>query len=67
MPNSRPRSPDADAEARASIEEAERLGVIPRAVDVPAGVAEGPVLRERDYRVNPPVPKDRPPPFKVTP
>jgi len=67
MPNNRPRSPDADAEARASIEEAERLGVIPRAVDLPVDQLDGGTLRERDYRVNPPAPKDRPPPFKVTP
>ena len=67
MPSNRPRSPSADSEAAASIAEAERLGVIPRAVDVPASVAEGPVARERDYRVSPAAPKDRLPPFKVTP
>jgi len=66
MPSNRPRSPNADAEAAASIADAERLGTIPRAVDVPANVAEGPVLRERDCRVNPAAPRDARVPFKVT-
>ena len=64
MPNRRPRSPDADAEAAASIAEAERLQVIPRATDTPVDQL-APVQREKDYRAHPAPPRNPRVPFKL--
>jgi hypothetical protein len=68
MPNSRrPRSPNADAEAAASIAQAEAMGLIPPAGDSAPllDVSLGETTRERDYRANAPRPRDGVPPFKV--
>jgi hypothetical protein len=70
MPNRRPRSPDADAEAAASIKQAEDLGLVPVGAENPTylDVSQGTTTKERDYRANPPRRGDSGAlPFKVTP
>jgi hypothetical protein len=69
MPNRRPRSPDADTEAAASIRQAEDLGLVPVGAETPAflDVSQGTTTKERDYTARPSRPTDRNVPFKVTP
>jgi hypothetical protein len=69
MPNRRPRSPSADAEAAAGIKQAEDMGLVPVGAESPAylDISLGATMRERDYSANPQRPRDGAPPFKVTP
>ena len=63
----RPRPRNAEAQAKASIDQAEDLGLVPPAstLDSDAIDALNTSARERDYRARPPAPKDGALPFRV--
>ena len=62
----RPRADNASQKAAASIEEAERLGLVPVAVLDDDALADSFGTRETDHRLNPPRQSDGPLPFKVS-
>ena len=63
----RPRSLNGAEEAAASIQLAEKMGLVPVAGEPDLDDLTGARARERDYRARPPAPTDRRVPFVVKP